>query len=127
MPNAHKGAKDESRDVPIRPDVLKKLSQWAQEDAVSGSAYVVHYRGRPVRRIGRAWHNARQRAGITRRIRPYDLRHGFASLLLDHNADIKCVMECMGHTNEKMILRYYRHTSPKQRRKAVNAAPPLGV
>jgi hypothetical protein len=33
----------------------------------------------------------------------------------------------MGHRNQTMILQYYRHTSAKQRRKAVNAAPSLGV
>jgi integrase len=126
MPNARKGARDESRDVPLRGDVVRMMRQWAEDDTDLGCAYVVNYRGRPVRRIGRAWHNARRRAGIARNIRPYDLRHAFATLLLDHDADIKCVMEVMGHTNEKMILRYYRHTNAEQRRKAVNAPPPLG-
>ena len=68
-----------------------------------------------------------RRAGIERRIRPYDLRHAFASRALDHDADLKCVAEVMGHANEKMIVRFYRHTSAKQRRKAVNAAPSLGL
>jgi integrase len=127
MPQASKGARDESRDVPIRKDTLSLLRQWQEEDAALGLPYVIHYHGRPVRRIGHAWHKARIRAGITRRIRPYDLRHAFASILLDHTADIKAVMECMGHASETMILRYYRHTNAKQRRKAVNAAPSLGV
>jgi integrase len=127
MPNAHKGAADESRDVPIHKAVLPLIRKWQAEDLVLGCPWVIHYRGEPVRRIGRAWHNARRRAGIDRRIRPYDLRHAFASVLLDHGADIKCVSECMGHSDTAMILRYYRHTSTKQRRKAVNAAPPLGV
>lgn len=75
----------------------------------------------------RAWRNTLRRAGIERRIRPYDLRHAFASRALDNDADLKCVAEIMGHANEKMIVRFYRHTSARQRRKAVNAAPPLGL
>lgn len=60
-------------------------------------------------------------------MRPYDLRHGFASRALDNAADLKCVAEIMGHANEKMIVRFYRHTSAKQRRKAVEAAPYSGA
>jgi integrase len=127
MPNAHKGAADESRDVPMHKDALPLIRQWQAEDAALGCPWVIHYRGRPIRRIGHAWHNARRRAGIDRQIRPYDLRHAFASLLLDHGADIKCVAECMGHSDEKMILRYYRHTNTRQRRKAINTAPALGL
>lgn len=88
---------------------------------------LIHYRGRPVRSISRAWRNTLRRAGIERRIRPYDLRHAFASRALDNAADLKCVAEVMGHANEKMIVRFYRHTSARQRRKAVNAAPSLGL
>ena len=127
MPNAAKGARAEAREVPLRQDVLRLLRRWEAEDAALGCPWVIHYRGRPVRSISRAWHNTLRRAGIERRIRPYDLRHAFASRALDHDADLKCVAEVMGHANEKMIVRFYRHTSARQRRKAVNAAPSLGL
>ena len=112
---------------PLRQDVLRLLRRWEAEDAGNGCPWVIHYRGRPVRSISRAWHNTLRRAGIERRIRPYDLRHAFASRALDNAADLKCVAEVMGHANEKMIVRFYRHTSARQRRKAVNAAPSLGL
>lgn len=127
MPNAAKGARAEAREVPLRQDVLRLLRRWEAEDAALGCPWVIHYRGRPVRSISRAWHNTLRRAGIERRIRPYDLRHAFASRALDHDADLKCVAEVMGHSDEKMIVRFYRHTSAKARRKAVNAAPSLGL
>ncbi len=127
MPNAAKGARAEAREVPLRQDVLRLLRRWEAEDAGNGCPWVIHYRGRPVRSISRAWRNTLRRAGIERRIRPYDLRHAFASRALDHDADLKCVAEVMGHSDEKMIVRFYRHTSAKQRRKAVNAAPSLGL
>lgn len=125
MPNAHKGAGEESRDVPIRDDVLDLLRRWHEEDRQAGCAYVIAYKGRPVRSISNGWHNALRRAGIARRIRPYDLRHAFASLALVHGADIKCVAETMGHKNITMLLSVYQHTLFEQRRRAVNAAPGL--
>lgn len=125
MPNAHKGALDETRDVPIRDDVLGLLKQWQAEDMRSGCEYVIAYNGRPVRSISNGWHNALRRAGIERRIRPYDLRHAFASLALMHGADIKSVAEIMGHRGITMLLTVYQHTRFEQRRRAVNAAPEL--
>lgn len=127
MPNAAKGVPLEAREVPLRPDVLRLLRRWEKEDAALGCTWVIHYKGHPVRSISRAWRNALRRAGIERRIRPYDLRHAFASRALDHGADLTCVAEVMGHSNEKMIVRFYRHTNPRARRKAVNAAPPLDL
>ena len=125
MPNAHKGALDEARDVPIRDDVLALLRGWQGEDTRIGCEYVIAYKGRPVRSISSGWHNALKRAGITRRIRPYDLRHAFASLALMHGADIKSVAETMGHRGITMLLTVYQHTRFDQRRRAVNAAPGL--
>lgn len=127
MPQAAKGARLEAREIPLRRDILDPLRRWEQQDAAAGCPWVIHYKGRSLRSISRAWHNALRRAGIARRIRPYDLRHGFASRTLDNTADLKCVAEIMGHANEKMIIRFYRHTSAKQRRKAVEAAPALGL
>ena len=127
MPNASKGAALEAREVPLRPDILTLLRRWAAEDAAQGYTLVIHYKGQPVRSISRGWRNALRRAGITRRIRPYDLRHAFASRALDYGAELKCIAEIMGHSDEKMIVRFYRHTSAKARRKAVNAAPSLGL
>ena len=125
MPNAKKGAREASRDVPIRDDTRAEIKAWQREDARSGCAYVIAYRGNPVRSISNGWHNARRRAGITRRIRPYDLRHAFPSLALAYDADIKCVAEVMGHKNPQMLWATYQHTAFRQKRKAVNAGPGL--
>lgn len=123
MPNADKGAQAESRDVPIRDDIRDLLRRWRAEDA--GNPWVITYRGKPVKSISKAWHGALRRAGITRRINPYLLRHAFASLALAHGADLKSVAETMGHADARMLLSVYQHTLFEQRRAAVNAAPGL--
>ncbi len=125
MPQAAKGARAEGRAVPIRQDILGQLRAWADQDAATQCPWVVHYKGKPVRTISHAWHKALQRAGIERRIRPYDLRHAFASHALDAGADLKSVADIMGHADEAMIVRFYRHTNPETLRAATEAAPGL--
>ena len=125
MPNAAKGAKEDSRIVPIRDDILPLLRAWKEEDEQRGCPWVIHWRGRPVRCIGHAWHQARKAAGITRRITPYSLRHAMPTEALEHGADVKAVAEVMGHADPTMLLRVYQHTRYRLRKKAVNAAPGL--
>lgn len=125
MPNAAKGAKDDSRIVPIRDDILPLLRAWKGEDEKQGCPWVIHWQGRPVRCIGHAWHQARKAAGITRRITPYSLRHAMPTEALEHGADVKAVAEVMGHADPTMLLRVYQHTRYRLRKKAVNAAPGL--
>ena len=126
MPNADKGgSKEEARDVPIREDILNLLRQWEEKDAAIGCPWVIHHKGKQVRCINHAWKAALKRAGIERRIRPYDLRHAFASRSLDYSADIKSIAQIMGHADETMLLRTYRHTDSESRRRAINTAPSI--
>ncbi len=127
MPNAHKGAGADSRIVPVRDDIVPLLRRWAAEDAALGCPWVIHWQGKPVRCIGHAWHTARRAAGITRRITPYSLRHAMPTEALEHGADVKAVAEVMGHADPTMLLRVYQHTRFRLRKKAVNAAPGLGI
>lgn len=118
-------AKDDSRIVPIRDDILPLLRAWKEEDEKQGCPWVIHWQGRPVRCIGHAWHQARKAAGITRRITPYSLRHAMPTEALEHGADVKAVAEVMGHADPTMLLRVYQHTRYRLKKKAVNAAPGL--
>ena len=61
------------------------------------------------------------KAGITRRLRPYDLRHAFATFALDAGADIKAVAEMMNHSNPSMILRHYQHTKEATKRSIIDS------
>ena len=127
MPNASKGAREDSRLVPIRDDVLPLMRLWAQEDASIGCPWVINWHGRQVRCIGHAWHQAREAAGIARRITPYSLRHAMPTEALEHGADVQAVAEVMGHADPTMLLRVYQHSRYRLRKKAVNAAPGLGI
>ena len=110
-----------ARVVPIADTLAQCLRQWLDADrAANQVAWVVHYHGKRVERIKTAWRMALTRAGITRRIRPYDLRHLAASTMLDAGADLKSVSEILGHASPDLTLRTYQHTSTALRRDAIS-------
>ncbi len=53
------------------------------------------------------------RAGV-RRLRPYDMRHTFATLALAAGVHIKTVSRMLGHASEVETLRTYSHFIPSQ-------------
>ena len=125
MPQASKGAKSKIRRIPIRPDLRCFLEQWL---ATKGSDEdVISFRGKPLKSVHGAWRQALIRAGIKRRIRPYDLRHAFATEALEAGADLKAIIELMGHANERMIIRHYRHVNAKSLQTAINRSKALNL
>ena len=124
--SANKNAKKPYRDVPIRPSLLEEMIGWHREDQERERAdFIITYKGQPINSMKRGWHEALKRAGITRRIRPYDLRHAFATLALDAGADIKAVSDVMGHADPTMVLKHYQHTTEALRRSAVESFPDI--
>lgn len=122
MPSAKKNTLEDGRDIPIRSSLMPVMQAWQQHDQQQGIRHVISWGGRPVSNIGHAWHTALKRAGITRRIRPYDLRHAFATYALAGSADIGSVARLMGHVDASMILQTYQHVQDTQKRAAVEAA-----
>ena len=57
-------------------------------------------------------------AGIERRVRPYDLRHGFATAGLEAGLDAKDVSELMGHASTRITQDVYQHVSSERRRES---------
>lgn len=114
------------REVPIRESLLPLLEEWHREDAAQGIPYLVSYGGRRLsQKIDKAWKHALRRAGITRRIRPYDLRHAFATELIAGGVDIGTVAKLMGHSTPTMLLTHYQYVMDGQKRAAVEALPDI--
>ena len=120
---ARKNPNEPVREIPLRDDLLTLLLEWYAEDAKKGIEYVISYAGKPVRTTLHAWWLALKRAGIKRRIRPYDLRHAFGSELIAAGIDIGTVAKLMGHASPLMLLKHYQHVSNRQKREAVEALP----
>ena len=96
------------------------LRRWHQAD--KGQGPLIHYHGRAITKIQKSWAGALKRAKINRRLRPYDLRHAFATMPLESGADIGALAEIMG-SNPETIRRHYQHVSKAAKWKTVNLIP----
>jgi integrase len=63
-----------------------------------------------------------EKAGL-RRIRFHDLRHTFASLLIQNGESLAYVKDQLGHSSIKMTVDVYGHLVPAANRAAVNRLP----
>jgi integrase len=101
-----------------------RLSQEAIEllrsvPMIDGNPYVfpAPSTGRPMPYLFFPWDRIRKRAGLTD-FRLHDLRHSFASFLVNGDEDLHVVQELLGHKNARSTQRY-AHLSPKRLNKAV--------
>lgn len=113
------------RRVPIHPALLEMLRRW-RGTARNGDP-IIAWRGRSTEKLKRSWRTALRRAGIERRLRPYDLRHAFATHLLESGADPKSVSELLGHSRIDTTLRIYQHTTSDLHRATVARLPNIDV
>ena len=120
---AKKNRKEPIRDIPIRKTLIDELRSWRDADKELGVNQVIHFRGKPIRTIHEGWKAALRRAGISRKIRPYDLRHAFATEAIAAGADIGTVAKLMGHASLTMVLKHYQHVLNSQKIAAIEAIP----
>ena len=113
------------REVPIRQSLLPVLKKWHEKDQQAGIIYIINFQGKQVGSIKNAWKTMLKNAGIERKIRPYDLRHCFATELIAAGTDIGTVAKLMGHSSPVMILNHYQFVMDKQKRSAVESLPEI--
>lgn len=118
--SAAKNKNMQLRIIDLNPSMISLLKGWHQADSKAGVSHVIHYNGKPISTIKKAWEGAKRRAKIERRIRPYDMRHYFVTEAIKAGADLKAVAEIVGHSDMTMIMKYYQHTVRDQRKFAVN-------
>lgn len=113
---------DSYRLVPVEPDFLQKLKEKYLEEP---SEYIVEYRNKPMKRITKGFRNACIRAGITRNVVPYEIRHLSATRMLNEGADLACVSAVLGHATKAQTLNSYYHANKEGMRRAVSLLPSL--
>jgi len=108
-----------ARHVPISDSVMQVLSQLPRWE---GCPYVVpNPKTRlPYVSIFCSWNSARKEAGMPE-LRMHDLRHSFASFLINSNHSLYVVQKLLGHTQIKTTARY-SHVSPGTLLNAADAA-----
>jgi integrase/recombinase XerD len=118
-----KGKKDRYVNLsPLLLDILRKYIQMEErrpkeylfESGQTGTAY-------SIRTVQEIFHQAKQKARISKDVGIHSLRHSFATHLLDKGVDIRYIKDLLGHFNIKTTERYL-HVSKKQ---LINIVSPL--
>jgi integrase len=115
------------RVIPIRAEFHSMLREWKAADDADGVPWLVHYKGRPIKRIKTAFRGALRRAGITRRLRPYDFRHEFVSRLLNSGQPLKVVSDMAGHSRTETTTRIYQHVDLDAARAVIESDAPVSL
>jgi integrase len=118
LPEHAKGGK--LIDLPLNETAIKALATWRlvcgnpPDDALM---FPAPRAGGHRNVIFKSWGNLRKRADI-KDFRFHDLRHSFASSLVQSGVDLLTVSKLCGHSSTAMTLRY-AHLAPDGLRKAV--------
>jgi integrase len=101
----------QTRHVPLNDEAAYVLHRWREQSGDKGRLFEV------ATGFKTSWAKLLKRAGITR-FRWHDLRHHFASRLVQRGVPLNTVRDLLGHSTVQMSLRY-AHLAPDQRREAV--------
>jgi integrase len=109
-----KGAK--TRHIPLNVEALDVLTRWHEHSTGKGLAFA-NADGSRIGSVKTAWLAVLKEAEIND-FRWHDLRHSFASKLVQRGVDLVVVRELLGHGDFALTLRY-AHLEPKQAADAV--------
>ncbi|MDR5876013.1 site-specific integrase [Vreelandella gomseomensis] len=110
------------RHVPLSMGALQLLAALrAEHPPLDGLVFANPCTGRPFVSIFHSWDTARQRAGLPE-LRLHDLRHSFASFLVNAGRSLYEVQELLGHADIRTTSRY-AHLSRERLFEAVEAVP----
>jgi integrase len=117
-----RGTKTGPRQVNLKRDFLERLEARQKE---AESEYVIEYNGAPLKQLRRSLKTALEKAGIKKKVRPYDIRHMYGTFMAKNGADIFAIKRLMGHSSLTTTERYLHHAEQLQK-KAVGKLPSLG-
>ena len=121
-----------TRTVPLSKLAVSVLSaqrvRQAEDRLLVGPAWEDHglvfatQLGTPLepRNVNRRFSTARSAAGLEW-VRLHDLRHAFATFLLDQGEELRTVMDLLGHSTIRLTADTYGHVLPSRARSAVDA------
>lgn len=107
------------RVVPLNDSALEVLAELDTEGKFE-HLFVNHQTGKPYTTIMKVWSRLRARAGLPF-LRIHDLRHMYASFLVNSGRTLYEVQACLGHSDPKVTMRY-SHLSSKSMQDAANSA-----
>lgn len=115
------------RVIPLHPSFCLQLESWKKEDVELKCGFIIHYGGKRIDSLKKSYASAKKKAGVTRRLPLYSLRHAFATTLLQNNADLKATSELLGHSRPDTTMRVYQHVRPELHRDAIRHLPDISL
>lgn len=94
-----------SHSIPLSKAACNLLASLQASANTSAFVFPSPRTGAPFRSIHSAWHQARTAAGLPR-LRIHDLRHSFASTLINSRTNLYTVQRLLGHTSPRITQRY---------------------
>jgi integrase len=114
----------QTRHIPLNRTAFEALSRLKERSGAESVVFVGRG-GERFNNVKRSWQRVLQEARITH-FRWHDMRHHFASRLVQRGTDLNTVRVLLGHKDIKMTLRY-AHLSPQVMADAVARLDPSPV
>jgi integrase len=111
--------RDMTRHIPLSSESKSILSAWRNQTSDKGLVFAGK-QGKEFVGIKTSWHKILLDAEIMD-FHWHDLRHHFASRLVQAGVDLNTVRELLGHSDIKMTLRY-AHLAPEHKKAAIDKA-----
>lgn len=109
-----------TRFIPLNSVVESILLEMVKKKKHEQYVFWNSMTNKPIQDVKTGFRNACKRAKIER-LRFHDLRHNFASSLVENGVDIVTVSELLGHSNINLTAKRYSHPSPLHKKHAVES------
>ncbi len=110
------------RSIPLNATALKVLEEQQPDSSKrSGRVFVKAHTGEPIKSVQRAWESIRKSAGVDF-LRLHDLRHQYASMLVNAGRSLYEVQQVLGHSSPMVTQRYAHLTTRTLQDAAATAA-----
>ena len=110
------------RYVPINDDFCAILRE---KKAVGVSEFIIERDGQQVKSLSYQFDRARKKAGLPYPVRMYDIRHLFATTLIDKGAPLAAVSKMLGHSRVSTTTDIYYECRQEEMARAVAMLPVL--
>ncbi len=110
------------RKIDLSPVVIKELAKWKLASGAKDDDLIFASKaGTPIKKenLVRRYYEPALKAAECPRIRFHDLRHTYASLLIQQGENIKYISNQMGHSNPTTTLNIYAHLIKQDNQEAV--------
>ncbi len=112
------------RDIPVNTSFLNRLKEKYQE---AKTEYIIEYQGKPIKKFRRSVKTAAKNAGLHQELCLYEVRHLFATVMLQGGGDLSAVSRLLGHASTHMTADVYYGYIQGEKEKAVGLLPSIEV